>query len=216
MHSDTSLRSNGINNGMIHAPYLPEGQVVLYMLHSAFKDDRKSLTPLQINKLVYIAHGWILGVFGRPLIDNRNNQIQAWKYGPVVVGVYHMLKSYGDQPINVFDFFAKIVRSNGYYDSSLMPVSGDTRSSELVEFEKQHPEVVKGLKWVYENYTRYSGGQLITLTHQAGTPWDQCYRGHQPGVLERWGLTSSMPSIPIPDPIIQAYYRGRLKRHQQT
>lgn len=190
---------------------LSEGQVALFMLDSAFKDGNNTLTPLQINKFVYIAHGWILGVFGRPLIDNRYNQIQAWKYGPVVTGIYHMLKSFGNQPINVFDFLAKTAKSNGYYDASLLPIPDDTRSSKLLDFEHQYPEVNRGLKWVYDYYKQYTGGQLITLTHEEGTPWFQCYHSNHPGILERWGLISTK-NIHIPNGLIKAYYGKRVGR----
>jgi uncharacterized phage-associated protein len=41
----------------------------------------RSLTPLQLMKLVYIAHGWMLGIHQRPLIKDH---IEAWKLGPVI------------------------------------------------------------------------------------------------------------------------------------
>jgi uncharacterized phage-associated protein len=59
----------------------------MYKMHSSinvakwFVDkaakEGKTLTPLQLMKLVYIAHGWMLGTYGRPLIKDR---IEAWKY----------------------------------------------------------------------------------------------------------------------------------------
>ena len=44
------------------------------------KADCKSFTPSQLMKLAYIAHGWMLALYQRPLITDR---IEAWKYGPV-------------------------------------------------------------------------------------------------------------------------------------
>jgi uncharacterized phage-associated protein len=47
--------------------------------------DGKRLTPLQLIKLVYIAHGWYLGLTGEPLI---NEPPEAWQYGPVIPSLY--------------------------------------------------------------------------------------------------------------------------------
>jgi uncharacterized phage-associated protein len=47
--------------------------------------DNKTLTIMQLLKLVYIAHGWYLEMSGSPLIRNR---IEAWKHGPVIPDVY--------------------------------------------------------------------------------------------------------------------------------
>ena len=56
----------------------------------------QSLTPMQVVKLTYIAHGWSLGLRGKDLF---RNQIQAWQYGPVIPDLYHTTKSYGRNPI---------------------------------------------------------------------------------------------------------------------
>src|SRR5687767_12203236 len=56
----------------------------------------KKLTPLQLIKLVYIAHGWYLGLTGKPLI---NESPQAWQYGPVIPSLYHALKIHGNDAV---------------------------------------------------------------------------------------------------------------------
>lgn len=43
-------------------------------------------------KLTYIAHGWHLEMFNRPLFPNR---IEAWKYGPVIRDVYNDFRNQG-------------------------------------------------------------------------------------------------------------------------
>jgi uncharacterized phage-associated protein len=49
----------------------------------------QDLTPMKILKLTYLAHGWHLCYTDSPLILD---QVQAWKYGPVVPSVYHYFK----------------------------------------------------------------------------------------------------------------------------
>ena len=46
------------------------------------------LTPLQLAKLVYIAHGWWLAHSGQPLSPD---EVQAWKYGPLIPALYHRI-----------------------------------------------------------------------------------------------------------------------------
>lgn len=71
-------------------------RVADYFLHLAARD-RKTLSPMQILKLVYIAHGWMLGLYSRPLV---NQEIEAWQYGPVIPSLYHRFKKYGSNPID--------------------------------------------------------------------------------------------------------------------
>lgn len=54
------------------------------------KADENGLDPLQIMKLTYIAHGFMLGAHDRPLLED---DVEAWQYGPVVRRVYNMLPS---------------------------------------------------------------------------------------------------------------------------
>src|SRR5204863_6873805 len=56
----------------------------------------KQVTPLQLIKLVYIAHGWHLGLTGQPLI---NEPPEAWQYGPVIPSLYHALKIHGNDAV---------------------------------------------------------------------------------------------------------------------
>lgn len=49
-------------------------------------------TNMQIQKMVYIAHGYMLGAYGRPLISES---VEAWKWGPVVPSLYKRFKKYG-------------------------------------------------------------------------------------------------------------------------
>ena len=63
------------------------------------KADKKNIDLLKLVKLVYIAHGWHLGLYDeidRPLI---REDVEAWKYGPVVRSVYDAFKGVGKRTI---------------------------------------------------------------------------------------------------------------------
>ena len=103
------------------------------------------LTPMQLLKLVYIAHGWMLGLYGRPLIGDK---IEAWKYGPVIPRLYHAIKHCKDRPVT------------------------NHITAEELEFAEIETDL---LKQVYEAYGTESGIELSRLTHMKGTPWELVY-----------------------------------------
>lgn len=100
------------------------------------------LTPLQIIKLVYFCHGWMLAFYGRSLF---RDYVQAWKYGPVVPNVYHALKHYGGDPVT---------REIPFPDE---------------QFDDDEEDLIGQ---VYDVYGHLHGIRLSQLTHAPGTPWD--------------------------------------------
>lgn len=120
-------------------------RVAEYILHLADLQKRP-LTPMQILKLVYIAHGWLLGIHGRPLV---NEPIEAWPYGPVIPSLYQHFKKFGSRFID--DFPAD-------------PPSG---------FDMQETETMRD---VMRGYGDRSGISLSALTHEPGTPWAETVR----------------------------------------
>ena len=52
--------------------------------------------PLQIMKLVYLAHGWMLALYADPLVEDT---FEAWRYGPVVDALYQAMKGYRADPV---------------------------------------------------------------------------------------------------------------------
>ena len=107
-----------------------------------------ALTPMQLLKLVYIAHGWMLGLYGRPLICD---EVQAWQYGPVIPKLYNKTKAFGSRPIT--EQLGPIDDGEGGLDSSEADVVAQ----------------------VYELYGKFSGAGLSRITHAEGTPWTKTY-----------------------------------------
>lgn len=116
-------------------------QIANYFINKSFETG-DLLTPMKLLKLVYIAHGWNLGITSKPLI---NEVTEAWKYGPVVPSVYYAFKNYGDNNI-----------TSMLNTSSGSDIDDDTK---------------KLLDKVMLAYKNHNGLQLSTLTHQIGTPW---------------------------------------------
>ena len=138
------------------------------------------LTPMKLLKLAYIAHGWHLGLKDTALI---NEQIVAWKYGPVIPDIYHTFKSYGNSPITElateYDF------DNGFKEITPLPSESEN------EF----------LNNVWDFYKRYSAIELSYLTHQEDTPWDIVWN-------KNGGKNKS--NAPISDVLIQKHYKEKI------
>ncbi|MFT3686868.1 MAG: DUF4065 domain-containing protein [Phycisphaerales bacterium] len=94
------------------------------------------ITQMQLQKLVYLAQGWSLGVRGKPLFDER---IEAWVHGPVTPSLRPSFASYNQAPIAV---------------SEANP--GDS----LTPDERHH------IHSVWDMYSMYSAAYLRDLTHR--------------------------------------------------
>lgn len=105
-----------------------------------------ALTPMQVLKLTYMAHGWMLGLVGRPLIKD---EIEAWQYGPVIPVLYNAVRRYKSQPVNE-------------------PISGVDSNLDADELHI--------IDQVYQIYGQRTGPALSRLTHQPGSPWAKVYR----------------------------------------
>lgn len=133
-----------------------------YFLNKASSEGR-ALTPMQIIKMVYIAHGWHLGYGLGPLI---NEGVQAWKYGPVLESLYHEVKGFGRGAISG--------RIGEEHHSSTSSISDGSR---------------RLLDAVWESYKDFNGIQLSTMTHREGTPWDIVWN-QSDGRMERGAIIS--------------------------
>lgn len=114
--------------------------------------EERPLTPLQVLKLVFLAHGWGYVGLGsdRSLISDP---VEAWQFGPVHKKLYHMIKKYGSDPVTEISL-------KEYENDDSVRINLENDEKELIEI-------------VYNKYKKLSGSQLITLTHEKGSPWDQ-------------------------------------------
>jgi uncharacterized phage-associated protein len=111
----------------------------------------RHIDPLQMQKFVYLAQGWTLGLTDEPLFQES---IEAWDYGPVVPSLYHSLKLFGSSPI------VGLLKEYDYEIDDLVVASG--------EFDMQEEDIISA---VWEKYGTWSGPKLINFTHKRGAPW---------------------------------------------
>ena len=102
----------------------------------------RPLTPMQIIKLVYLCHGWMLGLYGRPLV---RQDAQAWRYGPVFNDLYQALKHYGSRPAT--------------------ELIGGVAEGMFDELERDL------IRQVFDKYGQLTGIALSNMTHTDGSPW---------------------------------------------
>lgn len=118
-----------------------------------------ALTQMQLQKLVYIAHGWTLALHREPLTEDGP---AAWDYGPVYRDLYTALRRYGREPVR------EPIRYCDY--DVLQPERDEPAAADLM------PEEERVIAETFAVYGGFPAFKLSALTHQRGTPWDQVYR----------------------------------------
>ena len=102
----------------------------------------RDTTSMQVLKLSYLSHGWMLGLLDEPLILEF---VEAWQYGPVIPPIYHCYKAFGGDPIRI------------------------TAIDHSEVFSEAQKEVIDEVAFVYQNSTAL---ELSDITHKPGSPWD--------------------------------------------
>ncbi|MCY4543052.1 MAG: DUF4065 domain-containing protein [Rhodobacteraceae bacterium] len=111
-------------------------------------EEGEPTTSLHLVKLVYIAHGWTLGLYGTPLIQEA---VEAWKYGPVIPAIYHRYRPFGGFHINL---------------------PAKSREEDMSDDQREMVDVVE------RGYRRFTAVQLSAMAHEEGSPWDITVRKH--------------------------------------
>lgn len=139
------------------------------------------VTHMKLQKLVYFAHGWHLALNDAPLIQEG---VEAWKYGPVVVSLYHQFKDLGLQPIN--RKAAVVNYANGTFDE---PHVDGSMGNAVIDR-------------VWEIYGGLTAIQLANFSHENGSPWHAVVSACKPGELP--------PHLEIPDELIADYFKKQM------
>lgn len=118
------------------------------------KESDKYLTPMQLIKLVYIAHGWSMALNDKELVAE---DVIAWKYGPVIPNLYREIKSY---------------RSNN--------ITKKINTSDNLDIKSDDVDLIRE---VYRKYGKFNGLELSAITHKKGTPWSKTWERSPWGVI---------------------------------
>lgn len=120
-------------------------------------EQNKTVTPMKLQKLIYLAHGIHLARFDSPLI---NEDIEAWSYGPVIKTIYDAFKSWGNQPITETPEFE-------------VRIGGKIFRSHLDLLTEDEMDTIK-LAW--EIGGDLTGPQLSNWSYSTGSPWETTYK----------------------------------------
>jgi uncharacterized phage-associated protein len=131
------------------------------------KSGEGKLTHMQLQKLVYLAHGWNLAINGSPLIEE---DIEAWEFGPVIRRLYDALKRHGSKPIP---------RCIHWGDDTPFPADDDGEAQATL-LGKERALIDK----VWTTYGKYPAYQLSALTHVKGSPWAKIYKAKENRVID--------------------------------
>ena len=121
--------------------------------------ERNYISQLKLQKMVYFAHGYHLSQFGRPLIIE---DIEAWKFGPVVPDIYIQYSIFGRSPIVETDILA--------YDQELR--------SKLKTLDSQ---AWQAINYTWEATRDVSARRLSEWTHEPDGPWQKYYYAKDDG-----------------------------------
>lgn len=114
--------------------------------------DRAHLNQLQLQELVYIAHGWRLALSGAPLTGDRP---EASETGPMYRRLASALADYGLDPV---------LREITGGDSGNRRIRSDLDQSERDLIGK-----------VYQCLASFESWQLSALTRKGNSPWKQVF-----------------------------------------
>lgn len=100
-----------------------------------------TLSNLELQKIIYLAHMFYLGRAGQPLVAGN---FEAWDYGPIHPSLYHRAKVFGSDPVG-----------NVFHDAPNVP-EGAARSI---------------LEEAYEKLGSAGPGRLVKATHRPNGAW---------------------------------------------
>jgi uncharacterized phage-associated protein len=162
------------------APF-PVKAVANAILEKSFAEKRP-VSPLKLQKLLYYAHGYYSAASKKPLIDEA---FEAWPYGPVVPAAYHEFKEFGNGPIT------RLATEFDWDVEDDIPVA--------VEFDD--PNVRRVIDYVWKQYAHYPATALSEMTHRPDSPWDKTMKDNALGIK----------NVDIPQAYIHQYFAPLVK-----
>ena len=139
------------------------------------------ISPMMIQKLLYLAQGYHLYATDQPLIDEA---FQAWRFGPVIPSIYEACKHCSSKGIT--QLITEMDDDLGASVPAVPPADDDRHAMQVIEF-------------VWNEYGDYDPFEISKWTHEKGGPWDRIARGGR-----------SRRRRDIPNGYIQGYFQDAL------
>ncbi len=159
----------------------PAKAIANYFIHKAIKEGDNSLTLMKLLKLLYISQGWCLAILNKPLFDE---EIQAWKYGPVIPSIYQELKHHSLKPIN------SVIEEFSFDEIGRVKIN---------RFEARYSKEIRDLlDRIWETHRQVTGIQLSNWSHDPDGPWYGARKKHHGNL--------SFNNVCIPNEKIKAYF----------
>jgi uncharacterized phage-associated protein len=115
------------------------------------------LTPMKLQKILYLANGISYKRFNDKLIKER---FEAWDYGPVVPSVYNNFKMYGSNDIKDPSDEILYADGNKYIYASSISVDDDS---------------LKVIREAWDSAKNLDAFTLSAWSHNKNSPWDKAY-----------------------------------------
>ncbi|EDN69461.1 phage-associated protein [Beggiatoa sp. PS] len=142
------------------------------------------ISPMKLQKLVYFAHGWFMAFTDQEFIKE---EVQAWKFGPVIPDIYFEFKEYGNSNIEIL---AKELRFTGSKLELITP-----------NIDDDDDDANRIINEVWRAYGEFTPIQLSNITHAKGSPWEM--------VASSYG--SELPkNIEMPNALIKDVFKKKL------
>jgi len=141
----------------------------------------RKITQIEIQKLVYFAHGWNLALKEAPLIGEL---IEAWRYGPVVRTLYDAFKRFGSDPITE-KALSWGMRGDGKFTCEIPAIQSEDPAEDFYA-----RELVRN---IWQKYGSLAPFKLVEITHLPDSPWRQAFE---------------QSKAYIPNESIQAYFKS--------
>jgi len=122
------------------------------------------VTPMKLQKMLYLANGISYKRKGKKLIDER---FEAWDYGPVVENVYHEFKEYRGDPIP------------GPKNVPVFKDGGSVVNSSAISVTDEDLQLIKE---AWDNAKNLDGLTLSKWSHNQNSPWDKAFHSQPKSV----------------------------------
>ena len=145
---------------------------------------------LKLTKLTYIVTGYCLYFDFDPFIED----IQAWKYGPVIPSLWHEFKEF-----SLNNNIDKLALDRDLEGDIFTPIIRDNSEKELDNL------TFNIIVYVMEKYVKKDSWDLVNLTHEALSPWSSYKKEVEDGEK----------NVIIKKEDIKKYYKDFLKKEFQ-